>query len=202
MQTKLQELTDLLYNEGLSKGREEGGQILEAARKEADSIIAAAKAEAQEIKAQAVKDAQETVSKIESSLKMASEQALQATKKDIENIVIAKICDTPVASAISDTEFIKTIIKSVAEKFSSEESSEISLVLPESLKAALGDYVSGETVKALGGGVEASFSKKVTGGFRIGPKDGSYFISLTDETFKSLIGEYLRPEARKFLFGE
>lgn len=202
MQTKLQELTDLLYNEGLSKGREEGGQILEAARKEADSIIAAAKAEAQEIKAQAVKDAQETVSKIESSLKMASEQALQATKKDIENIVIAKISDTPVASATSDAEFIKTIIKSVAEKFSSEESSEMSLVLPESLKAALGDYVSGEIAKALGGGVEASFSKKVTGGFRIGPKDGSYFISLTDETFKSLIGEYLRPEARKFLFGE
>lgn len=202
MQTKLQELTDLLYQEGLSKGREEGGQILEAAREEAASIIASAKAEAEEIKAKAEKEAQETVSKVESSLKMASEQALQATKKDIENLVIAKISDAPVNAALADGEFLKSIIKTVAEKFSSEESSEMSLVLPESMKASLGDFVAGELAKALGEGVKASFSKKMAGGFSIGPKDGSYFISLTDETFKALIGEYLRPEARKFLFGE
>ncbi len=54
----------------------------------------------------------------------------------------------------------------------------------------------------LKGGVIAKFSKKVAGGFTIGPKDGSYFISLTDETFKSLIGDYLRPATRKILFGE
>lgn len=202
MQTKLQELTDLLYKEGLSKGREEGSQILEAARKEAASIIASAKAEAQEIKAQAAKEAQDTVSKVESSLKMASEQALQATKKDIENIVMARICDTPVTAALSDGEFLKSIIRTVAERFSSEESSEMNLVLPESLKSELEDFVSGEIVKNLGEGVNATFSKKVAGGFSIGPRDGSYFISLTDETFKALIGEYLRPEARKFLFGE
>ena len=52
------------------------------------------------------------------------------------------------------------------------------------------------------GGISASFSKKVSGGFNIGPKDGSYFISFTDETFRSLISEYLRPATRKILFGE
>ena len=50
-------------------------------------------------------------------------------------------------------------------------------------------------------GVEASFSKKVAGGFRIGPKDGGYFISFTDETFNELISEYLRPATKKLLFG-
>ena len=50
--------------------------------------------------------------------------------------------------------------------------------------------------------MNASFSKKIAGGFTIGPKDGSYFISLTDETFKELISEYLRPATRKLLFGE
>ena len=63
-------------------------------------------------------------------------------------------------------------------------------------------FVSGELSRILGSGIDASFSKNISGGFRIGPKDGSYFISLTDETFKDLICEYLRPATRKILFGE
>ena len=38
-------------------------------------------------------------------------------------------------------------------------------------------------------------------GFKIGPKDGSYFISLTDDAFTALIGEYLRPATKSLLFG-
>ena len=61
--------------------------------------------------------------------------------------------------------------------------------------------VTNELAKILGAGVEASFSKKVSGGFRIGPKEGGYFVSFTDETFNELISEYLRPATKKLLFG-
>ena len=64
-----------------------------------------------------------------------------------------------------------------------------------------GPVAENELGKILGKGVEASFSKKIVGGFRIAPKDGGYFISMTDETMKELIGEYLRPATRKILFG-
>ena len=46
MQNKLQELTDKLYNEGLSKGKEEGEALLAKAKAEAAEIVAAAKKEA------------------------------------------------------------------------------------------------------------------------------------------------------------
>ena len=49
--------------------------------------------------------------------------------------------------------------------------------------------------------MEASFSKKVSGGFKIGPKNGGWFVSFTDETFNELISEYLRPATRNILFG-
>ena len=48
----------------------------------------------------------------------------------------------------------------------------------------------------------AEFSKKIAGGFNIGPADGSWFVSLTDEAFSALISEYLRPVTKKLLFGE
>ena len=73
---------------------------------------------------------------------------------------------------------------------------------PSSLKEKLEPWVQGELAKTLSAGVQAEFSKKIAGGFTIGPKDGSYFISFTDKTFDSLIAEYLRPVTRKLLFGE
>lgn len=202
MQNKLQELTDKLYEEGLSKGKEEGAKIVENALKEAERILAEARQNAGQIREEAEKSAAEMKSKVESDLKMASAQTLQATRQDIENLVVAKISDAKVAESLAEPDFLKKIILAVAEKFSAQDSADMNLILPESLKAQLEPFVKGELARALGKEVTAAFSKKIAGGFRIGPKDGSYFISLTDETFKSLIGEYLRPVTRKFLFGE
>ncbi|MBQ1857670.1 MAG: hypothetical protein II142_05730, partial [Bacteroidales bacterium] len=137
-----------------------------------------------------------------SDLKMASSQALQATKKDIENLVISSLSDKEVAGVLSSEDFVKGVISAVAEKFSTQEAADLDIVLPESMKSSLEPFIQNELSKKFKNGVNATFSKKIAGGFTIGPKDGSYFISLTDETFKSLISEYLRPVTRKLLFGE
>lgn len=132
---------------------------------------------------------------------MASIQALQATRAGIENLIVAKAVDAPVKEALSSTDFLKGIIEAVAKNFSAQESTDIALVLPEKLQKELEPFVKNEVAKSLGKGVDASFSKKVNGGFKIGPKDGSYFISLTDESFRDLIGDYLRPATKAILFG-
>ena len=198
---KLQELTQKLYDEGLAKGKQEGEAVLQKAVEEAGSIVKKAQEEAEAILARARKEADDFKVKVEGDVKMASMQALQATRADIENLVIAKAVDAPVAKALSSEEYIKGIITAVAQKFSAEEPADLSLVLPESLKAGLEPFVKNELGKLLGKGVEASFSKKLAGGFKIGPKDGGYFVSLTDDTFKDLIGAYLRPATKSLLFG-
>ena len=198
---KLQELTDKLYNDGLSKGREEGARILEEARKQAEEIVAEARKQADGIVSEARRQADDYSQKVTSDLKMAASQSLQATKKDIENLIIGSFAGEEVKKSLSSADFVKEIIRTVAEKFSSEESSDLSLVLPASLQAELEPFVKGELAELLGKGVEATFSKKVSGGFNIGPKDGGYFISMTDDTFNELITEYLRPITKKFLFG-
>lgn len=201
MDNKLQELTDKLYNEGLSKGKEEGEALLAKAKSQAGEIVAEAEKKAAAIIAQAEKEAEDLKTKVIGDLKMAGSQSIQATKNDIESLIVAKMTK-PVSNALSDEAFIKEIISAVAANFSASESKDLNLILPESLKSALEPFISNELSKILGGSVSASFSKKVSGGFTIGPKDGSYFISLSDETFKALIGEYLRPATRKLIFGE
>jgi len=201
MQNKLQELTEKLYNEGLSKGKAEGEQLLAKAREEAEAIVAKAKEEAAAIIAKAEKDSDDLKQKVDSDLKMASAQCLQATKKDIENLLVDNISKDKTEAVLKDSAFIKEIISSVAKKFDAQQAAELELVLPESLKKDLEPWVKGELAKSLSKGVNASFSKKIAGGFSIGPKDGGWFVSLTDESFDKLIAEYLRPVTRKLLFG-
>ena len=198
---KLQELTQKLYEEGLAKGKQDGEALLEKARTEAEGIVKQAQEEAEAILAKARKDAEDFKVKVEGDVKMAAQQAVQATRTDIENLVVSKVVDGTVDKALSNEEYIKGIITAVAQKFSADEPADLSLVLPESLKGALEPFVKNELGKLLGKGVDASFSKKVAGGFKIGPKDGGYFVSLTDDTFKDLIGSYLRPATKKLLFG-
>ena len=201
MQNKLQELTDKLYNEGLSKGKQEGEEILAKAKAQAEEIVAKAQAEAAQILAAAQKQAEEVKTKTASDVKMAASQSIAATRKDIETLIVGKMTDEAVKKALSTPDLIKEIIKAVAEKFTTDGPVELALILPESLKKDLEPFVTKELATILNAGVEASFSKKVSGGFKIGPKEGSYFISFTEETFNQLISEYLRPTTKKLLFG-
>lgn len=201
MSNKLQELTDRLYNEGLSKGKEEGEILLFKARKEADEIIANARKQAEDIVTEAENRAAQLKEKAESDINMASEQALMATKKDIENILVNALCAEETEKVLSEEKFLKEIILAVAQKFSTQQSEDISLVLPASLKSMLEPWVSTELKKALKKEISVDFSKKIKGGFSIGPQNGSWYISMSDESFKALISEYLRPVTKKLLFG-
>ena len=198
---KLQELTQKLYEEGLAKGKQDGEALLQKAQSEAEGIVKQAQEEAEAILAKARKDAEDFKVKVEGDVKMAAQQAVQATRSDIENLVVAKVVDGTVDKALANEDYIKGIITAVAQKFSADEPADLSLILPENLKKSLEPFVKNELGKLLGKGIDASFSKKVAGGFKIGPKDGGYFVSLTDETFKDLIGSYLRPATKKLLFG-
>ena len=92
---KLQELTQKLYDEGLAKGKQEGEAVLQKAVEEAGSIVKKAQEEAEAILAKARKEADDFKVKVEGDVKMASMQALQATRADIENLVVAKAVNEP-----------------------------------------------------------------------------------------------------------
>ena len=202
MDNKLQELTDKLYKEGLSKGKEEGEAILAKAQSKAAEIVEAAQKKAEEIIKKAENDAKDYQVKVEGDVKMAATQSIQSVKREIENLMVNGMIGGKAASALSSAAFVKEIITYVAKNFNSQESVDLELTLPENLRNELEPFVNGQLAKSLSNGVTAKFSGKIGGGFRIAPKDGSYYIDLTSEAFEALIGEYLRPATRKLLFGE
>ena len=83
---KLQELTDKLYNEGLSKGKQEGEAILEKAKTEAESIVETARKEAEQILAQGYYVVQSGDSLESISTKIYGNTSRVAKIKEINNI--------------------------------------------------------------------------------------------------------------------
>ena len=194
MQDKLQELTDRLYNEGLSKGKQEGEELLQKAHAEADNIVAQAKAEAERIIAKANKEAEELKTKITADVKMAATQSIAATKQEIEKMVVSKAATEGVKANMTNVDFVA---------FNPQNASPVALdlILPESMKAQLEPFVQNEITNQFKGEIKVDYSKKMNGGFKIAPRDGGYVLQFTDEEFTQLIANYLRPATKKILFG-
>lgn len=203
MQNKLQELTDKLYNEGLSKGKQDGEELLQKAKAESESIIAQAKAEAERIVAQANKEAEELRTKVMADVKMAATQSVAVTKQEIEKMVVTRTAAEGVKANMGNAAFVKELIHSVVKAFNPQNASpvDLSLILPESLKAEVEPFVKNEIANQFKGEVKVDYSKKMNGGFKVAPKDGGYVLQFTDEEFQNLVANYLRPATKKILFG-
>ena len=102
MPNKLQELTDRLYNEGLSKGKQEGEEIVRKAGEEASRIISEARRQAEDIIASAKKEAEDIRKKAEGDMKTAISQSLSATRQQIENLIVAKAVGTTAKDILSN----------------------------------------------------------------------------------------------------
>lgn len=203
MQNKLQELTDKLYNEGVSKGKKEAGEIVAQAQAEAAKIIADAKSEAERIVKEAEAKATETAERTNKDLQTASKQAITALRQQIESSMLNRTISKGTAAAMNDKEFICSIIKTIAGSFNPDSTKSVSLdvILPESMKSELDGYFRQNLANELNSGISISYEKMKSGGFRIGPSDGSYRISFTADDFESMIAEYLRPKSREIIFG-
>ena len=133
MQDKLQELTDRLYTEGLSKGKHDGEELVQKAQAEADRIVAYAKAEADRIIAQANTEAEELKTKVAADVKMAATQSIAVTKQEIEKMVVTNTATEGVKANMGNAAFVKELITSVVKAFNPANASpvDLSLILPE-----------------------------------------------------------------------
>jgi len=204
MQNKLQELTDKLYQDGLSKGKQEAEALLQKAKKEAQAIVQKANEQAEAIMSSAKKEMDEQRANTQNELKMAAQQSVTALKSEIEKLIVAKTLQSPIQKAVSETDFIKTMIKAALEAFNpkSEGAVSLELLLPATKKAELEAALPGLLNQQLQQSLSISFHEKVKSGFTIASLQDGYQLRFSDADFEALFSEYLRPKTRQFLFGE
>ncbi len=204
MEQKIQELTEKIYQEGVEKGQEKANQIVADAEGKAAEIMADARSQADKIVAEARKQAEELKRNTEAELKLTGSQAVASIKNQVVNLITAKVLDDATTKALSEPAVLKEFVSQVISnwKVAEGEAPNLEVMLPAAKQDELTKTFEKGASSVLSSGLDVSFSKNIKSGFRIGPSDGSFKISLTDEDFREFFKEYLRPRTRSYLFGE
>lgn len=200
MQTKLQELTEKIYNEGVDKAQKEADAIIKAAEKKAQDIESDAVEKAKMIVAEAGKKAEDLKRHVDSELKMSVNQSVSALKQNIANTVSMSAIEPPIRELFSDKDFLKSIIEKVVSGIMGMESTDLKVILPANDQKNLESFFKNQLAAELNKGLDLSFSEGVKSGFKVGPADGAYQVSFTDDDFINFFKSYLRPKSSAILF--
>ncbi|MDR1950986.1 MAG: hypothetical protein LBP96_02005 [Bacteroidales bacterium] len=199
MESKLQQLTEKLYNEGLSKGRAEAEHLVKHAHQQAEKIIDEAKKQAVDILEKAEKTAIETKRNADAEIDLASRQTIARVKQTVENLIVAKTIETPVTKVFDDTVFVKDLIKTIVENM--PKTGDLAVILPTNKEADFLKMVQANMQNAFGQGVDVKFERGIKSGFRISTEKGGYQLTFTDADFTELFKTHIRSKLIEFLFG-
>ena len=133
MADKIQELTNKIYQEGVEKANDKAKTIISDAQKEADRILTEAKKEAAEVIEKAKRENSELEKSTKAEVKMYANQALNALKSEITNLITDQLVKIPIKDFVKDQEFLSKFIVELASKWSIDEPIIISTAEAESL---------------------------------------------------------------------
>ncbi|MEG1543152.1 MAG: hypothetical protein RR382_01325 [Tannerellaceae bacterium] len=196
MDTKIQELTDKIYREGVEKGNEEAGRIIAGANAEKQAILSEAEAEAKQIVAAAQKQAVELKKNTEAELQLFAAQSVEALKSEVTNLITGKIASANVRAIVSDAAFMQQVILEMTKQWAKNEA----LTIQTADAVALTKYFEANAKELLNKGIKIEKVNGKDAGFTILPSDGSYKVSFGEDEFVEFFKEFLRPGLVEMLF--
>ncbi|PZX13575.1 V/A-type H+-transporting ATPase subunit E [Breznakibacter xylanolyticus] len=200
MQNKLQELTDRIYTEGVQKAKDEAQKIIDKANEQAAAIVTSAKTEAERTIQKATHDADEHKRNVESEVKMATEQALNALKQQMSEMVTLQVVKPSVTKLFDDKAFLQDLIIKVVADWQKSGNTNLDIMLSDKDKELLETSLKNSLGQHLHKGVQLTFSKQINAGFKVSPQGENYQIGFTDNDFINYLKTYLRPKTAKLLF--
>lgn len=202
MENKLQELTQKLYNEGVEKANQEAEKILTDAKAEVLKIMQNAEKEAKTIVTKAEQRATEIQKITTSEIQLAAKQTLRSVKQQVTELIVSKVIEEPVKKSFDDNKLVKEIIETAVKNWNPQkhETIDLSLLLPAKLEKEFTAYFKEKSAKELNANLELTFSESIKGGFKIGPADGAYKISFTEEDFENFFKSFLRAKTIELLY--
>ena len=203
MSSKLQQVTDKLYREGIEKVRGEARAIISDAREQKKVIIRKAREEADSIVEKAKSESVALKASTEGEIDLAVRQAELTLRERIVNMFSGGILRDGVARALSEKEFLASMIENSFKVWVSDgKVPEASVLLggDADFRVALSSLLR----KRLGDSPVVEFSERLKNktGFKLEAKDGSCSISFTDSDFQEFFRSFFRKETRHILFGD
>jgi len=203
MQNKLQELTDKIYREGISKANDEAEAIIAKAREEAKQIVEKAEKKATATIEDSKVKADEILKNGVSELKISFRHALNTLKQDLEKTISSKLLSDKTAAAFKDDNFVADLIVTIYKNWKPENSGHsVEALVPEDKMDKISRRVKEEVASELGKGLIIKPVATIKSGFEIVSSDGGFKISATANDIEAYLKEFIRPKLNHILFEE
>ncbi len=196
MNNKIQELTDIIYNEGVAKGQAQADQILAQAREQAEKIISDARKQADSIVAAARKESADNAENVQKELRLYAAQAVEALKSEIATVVTDKIVTDSVKGFTADQKAFNEFMLRIAQEWGKNQQIEIKAQDAD----ALTRYFNANAKALLDKGVKITQVNGQPAEFSIQPADGSYKVNFGTDEFINWFKSMLRPQLVETLF--
>lgn len=202
MDSRLETLTQRLYEQGVERGRSDAESIVARAHSEAADILSKAREEAKSMVEAARKDAEEARRRSAAEISVASQQALSALKQEVVYLLSRSSLREDVEVVLDDpssfVEILKEAVRSALE--GGLGSRDLVVQFPEKARKALERVAASHMKEQLDAGLQLTFEGRFAHGFTIGPKSGEYQVSFTDADFLQFFQGYLKARTRDILF--
>lgn len=192
---KIQELTEQLLREGVEKGNQQAADIIAQAEAKKAEILAAAQKQADEIVASAQKQAEELDKNTKAELKLFANQALEALKSEVINLLNDKVVTGCMDKTLNE-KFMPQLILTFVQNWASKGE----LIVETADADALSAYFKKEAADILKSGLQIKQVNGLATDFVLTAADGSYKIQLGKQDFVEYFKEFLRPKLVEMLF--
>ncbi len=196
MNTKLQELTDKIYQEGVEKGNEEAKNIVENAKAQANDIIADANAQAERIIADAEARSSELEKNTQSELRLFAQQSVNALKTEITDLINGKIVEDSVKAATHDKAFMQKAILTLVKDWAKHEQ----LTIETKDAEALEEYFIANAKDLLNKDLKIKEANGIKTDFAIVSEDKGYKITFGEAELVAYFKDFLRQKLVDMLF--
>lgn len=186
MNTKIKELTENIYNDGVAKAREEADRILKEASQKAEKITSEAQAKADAIVSEAKSESEKINASLKSDLQSTKIQVVEIAKQEVSNLITAQT-STVVADKITDnTKLLSDMVLGILKNWNPDSGSvgKVEALVPQKMAGKLKKMIQDEASTVLGTKLVVKPVSSVKKGFQIVNDEVGFKISFTDEDFE------------------
>ena len=202
MTSKIQELTEKIYQEGVDKAQNQANILLKEAEDKAAGLINDAQKIADNIILEAERKSQEIYQSLKEELQSITKQAIAITKQNITDSIVTNSSKKITKVLFDDKHFLKALILELVKKWDMENGAidDLSLLLSEKQLKELDGIFKSTALQTLQSNNQILFDPSIKNGFQIISNSEGFKVSFSDEDLETFFKKFMKPRIQEYLF--
>lgn len=202
MTSKIQELTEKIYLEGVDKAQNQANTILKEAENKAAGLISDARSKADQIIREAEEKSMEINRDLKEELQSISSQTIAITKQKITDSIVTDASKKITKVLFDDKQFLEALVLELVKKWDMDNGpvDDLSLILSEKQLKDLEVVFKSAALQSMQSKNQILFDESIKNGFQIISNREGFKVSFSEEDLEQFFKKFMKPRIQEFLF--